>query len=480
MSYDKSKFNRRDFIKAAGASAGLALPLLKSQVAMGLVETAPVRVLLVPLQHGWGMSRFAKDISGSEFNFTLPTYAQAAFNPIKDQTVFIDGLRSDVWGNGHDKNYSSMFTCSTRYIGQTATVPNNPILGGPFPMPRTSSLDWMIGNQAGKGVLRLSNNYASWGAAYHPLSFDNTLRNLPFYTNARSAYMDIIDPLKTMTPANPVQSAASVSNSALFSVLGKSTDRLLAMLTGTERAKMEAYLVSMNSLGGKILTPTSMTSNPANIVLPPLPGMTQAFNDQLDSYLEMIRVAFTLDTHRVAVLGLGEGVTNWNWSDAGGVARVGNTFGSDFHHEVAHYTEANSRNSFEGWTQWYARKISDFALRLKSIVDVDGRPLLDNTIIVLCGEVGDGQHDTSNMVIPVIGGGGAGRIRRNRWIRVPTANSWQEWDASGSVQSFNDVWGRKVSSRHLADLWVTIGNLAGLNVTSFGDRINNNAPISLT
>lgn len=482
MKKTKSEFSRRDFLKSAGAAAGLALPFLNSEVAMGQTTVAPTRLLLVPLQHGWGFNRSQKDITGtSEFNFTLPAFAQAAFNPIRNQMVFVDGLRTDVWGNAHDRNYSNLLTCSTRYVGQTGDSSSNAALGGPFPNPTRPSLDFLISRAVNKPVLRFSRRYQSWGASFHPLCFDDSLRNQPFYTTALQAYMAIIDPLRqTQTTVNP---AVRAGDNALFNILGRNTDNLLRMLTGSERTKMENYLNAMNALGTRVLS-TSSSGGTGNVTLPPQPGQNLTYNDELESYLDMIRVAFQMDTHRVAVLGLGENTNDWTWTDSAGVARMGNTFGGDFHHQVAHHSSEDSRLAFEGYTQWYGRRIAAFAQRLAGIPDVDGRSLLENTMIVLLGEVGDGHHETRHVVVPIIGGGG-GRIVRNRWIRIPMAvnnggTMWRERDVAGNLVSFTDNWGSAVSTRHIADLWVSVARLAGLNINTFGEDVHNVAPISLT
>ncbi|MNL34653.1 hypothetical protein D3C87_1566360 [compost metagenome] len=198
-------------------------------------------------------------------------------------------------------------------------------------------------------------------------------------------------------------------------------------------------------------------------------------------------MAFTLDTHRVAVLGLGEGITNWTWTNTSGQAQVGNTFGNDFHHEIAHYDKAaNPMAAMFGWTNWYATKIANFVAQLKTIIDVDGRPLIDNTIIVLTGEVGNGNHDRYTMGHTVIGGGGQGRIRRNRVIKLPTFDSrnrngvfWGSRNMNGSLHTC-DVTYLTVSRHHLADLWVSVARLAGLNIDTFGFDVYNYQPIQLT
>lgn len=480
-------YTRREFIRDFGLAAGLAVPFLRSSVAMGQTSTAPTRLLLVPLQHGWGYDRDAGQFSGSEFtNFTIPSPLDI-FQSVRNQCVFVDGVRSSYWGNAHDVSYSDILTCSVPF-----EAPNVGALGGPFPLPRTSSLDWQIGNALGKDVLRLSANWASWGAAFNPTCFDNSLRNLPFHTSANSAYSAIIDPLRQQQQSGPNNGALVSRSQSLLEVLGKDAQRLLSKLSGTERTKMEGYLTSLNALGNRIVSgggPVDLS----NIVLPGQP-VNPNFNAMIDHYLEIIRVAFTLDTHRVAVLGLGEGVTDWTWRDAANVQRTGNTFGNDFHHDVAHYDKGpnytidqSSRNAMDGWTRWYGQKIVNLVTTLSNTTDVDGRMLIDNTMIVLFGEIGNGRHNRENMVYTILGGGGQGRIRRNRWISTPKFNArnrngqlWGSQDVNGNQVINDNNYTENISIRHASDLWVAIARLAGYNINSFGFSQYNASPFVLT
>lgn len=480
MANIKSNLSRREFIKQLGLAAGVAVPFLRSSVAMGQTTTAPLRVLFVALQHGWGSDRGVARFSGTATNFVSPAPFNA-FDSIKNQCQFIDGLRTGFWGNAHDASYADILTSSVPY-----EAPNNSALGGPFPSPTTASLDWMIGNQHNKNVLRLSHGYQSFGAAHHPLSFDSSLRSLPFFTNARSAYLSVIDPLRQQNQADPT---LLTRNNALLTMLGRDANRLLARLSGTERAKMESYLASLNSLGNRInATGTQL----GNIQLPSLPGMTLNYNDQMDQYLDMIRIAFTLDTHRVAVLGLGNNLETWPWFDpTTNTNRNGNIFGNNFHHEIAHYDklpgylpEPQSRAAYEGWVRWYAGKIVGLVNAMSAINDVDGRPLIDNTLIVLTGEVGNGRHDRHNIVHTVIGGGS--RTRRGRWINLPTVEPrnrqgyfWGSRAPDGTRVECGINYGDPVSRHHVADLWVSVARLAGLNINTFGIDVYNGTPIAL-
>jgi hypothetical protein len=456
---------------------------------MGQTTTAPLRVLFVPLQHGWGADTGVEAFTGSENIFTLPAHLNA-FQSIRNQCVFIDGLRSSYWGNAHDVNYSDMLTSGVRY-----EAPAVGAFGGPFPRPSSPSLDYLIGQQYQKGVLRFSADYTSWGASHHPMSFDNNLNSLPYYTTAQSAYMGVIDPLRLQQQQQAGGGAVNpngMANSILLNMLGKDADRLLSKLSGSERSKMENYIGALSSLGDRIAA-TGGTTDLSNIILPANPGASPAFSAMVDSYLDMIRVAFTLDTHRVAVLGLGNSQSSFSWvNPQTGQVQNGNTFGNDFHQDVAHYDKGPNYTphpvnfaAFRGWVDWHVNKITAFVNRLSQIPDVDGRSLMDNTLIVLLGEVGNGRHETANMVYTLIGGGP--RVRRNRLIKTARFEPrnrqgfyWGSRDVNNNRVESTINYGPPVSTRHVADLWVAVARLAGLNINTFGIDVYNLQPFDLS
>jgi len=96
------------------------------------------------------------------------------------------------------------------------------------------------------------------------------------------------------------------------------------------------------------------------------------------------------------------------------------------------------------------------------------------------GEVGNGRHERNDMVYTLIGGGGAGRIRRNRWLSLPKFEPrnrggifWGSRDVNNNLHESTINYGDPVARHHAADLWVSVARLLGLNVNSFGIDVYN-------
>lgn len=458
---------RRTFIKglaAAGLLPGLTVEKLFAQT------SAPLRVLFVPLQHGWGSGDESIETitGGDEYDFQLPRY-WAPFDEIKNQCVFVDGLRGTFWGNAHDVSYSDILTASVPIEAASSSA-----LDGPFPLPVTQSIDHLLAELSGKSALRFSASYKSWGAAYHPLSFNNRIERLPYHTSAVAAYNSVFAGTST---GGGTGSQVDPVLRELFPHLSAETNKIISNVSEAERSKLYGYLEAVGALESRLVGQVPISAGTAE--LKAIPGSNQNLGQEIDHFLDMVRVAFTNDTHRVAVVGFGESNNEFTWTNSAGQTVQGHSvYTGDFHHDVAHYDmkPQDAELAYIGWTAYYARKITDFVKELQSTIDIDGKPLIDNTIIVLTGEVGNGMHDRRNKPHVVIGGGS--RIRRGRWYRTPKvdATTIGSLNPDGSYSNIRDVtgWlGGLHSQFSHADLFVRLANLAGSNINQFGiDRMN--------
>ncbi len=465
---------RREFIKGL-ASVGL----LSSFGATKLMAqtSAPLRVLFVPLQHGWGCGDRALDqFSGSEFDFQIPDY-WAALEEIKGECIFIDGLRGTFWGNAHDVSYSDILTAAVPIEASDS----NTGLGGPFPLPVGPSIDHHLETISDRLALRFSAGYRSWGAPYHPLSFNERIDRLPFHTRAVDAYNSIFADNANGGGGNQTAGDPVLQN--LFPHLSAETQRILTNVSTEERAKLLSYMEAVGALENRLVG--QIPTAPGTAQLKNIPVANQSLGREIDSFLDMVRVAFTNDTHRVAVLGFGEGNNEFAWVNSAGQSLTGHSvYTGDFHQNIAHYSDKpeDASLAYIGWTNYYAGKITRFVKELQQTTDVDGKRLLDNTIIVLTGEVGNGSHDRRHKPHIVIGGGN--RLTRGRWYRTPRIDAsavggeYPDGTYSSIVNATGYLGGEHSQFSH-ADLFVRIANLMGSNISSFGIDAMNIQPLEI-
>ncbi len=118
MSY---KVSRRALLGAAGGSATLLLPLLRSIEARAAGAAAPLRLLIIhhPLGTAPGGTNWAPNASSTTTNFTLPMES-APFAPLQSKMVMIDGLNlvtattsKSTTNSGHNTHEGGMVAMMT-------------------------------------------------------------------------------------------------------------------------------------------------------------------------------------------------------------------------------------------------------------------------------------------------------------------------------------------------------------------------------
>ncbi len=439
--------SRRSFIKRL-ATVG-ALSSLNAESLLAQSNTAPVRVLLVALQHGWGLSGTSnRFMSGTETDFSFPDGLDP-FNTIKQHAVVVDGLLTlGLWGNNHDLSYADIFTAGVPQGEESSAF------DGHMPLSATPSLDYLLQQESGLGSFRFSTGYRSWGVQHHPLSFDNNGGVLPFFTKASDAYDSIFrnlpDSPDGVANANDVREAQL--RQRLFEFIRTPAQGSVNTLSNTEQEKLDRYLLAVNDVEGKKEVSVGYSGNER---LARIPSSDQSRFDDLRDYLDMVKVGFANNLTTSAVLGIG---------DISGIAQ--------FHHNHAH----GNTDTFWDTRRTFAQYITDFVNELERTPDVDGNSLLDNTAIVLTGEVGDGGHNIINKGHIVLGGGG-GNIQTGRFLKqtlvqgASNIQSLQREDINGTPQrqiGFGNQHTQMAGSRTNADLLREIGNIAGLNLTEFG------------
>ncbi len=439
MKQTRKAVSRRDLIKGLGV-VGL-LPFTKVNQLLAATSAAPLRVLFVALQHGWGTSERPMTVDGADFSFPD---GLDPFNSIKSQCTVVDGLMTlGQWGNNHDLSYADVLTAGVPFGMRASAFDSH------MPLSLTPSIDYLLEEQSGLPTYRFTAGYRSWGVQYHPLSFDHNSSVLPFYSTAVSAYDSLFKGLtdgELSGEVAGVQSEEADMLSKVFQFVRAPAERQLDSVPLAEKNKLERYLLAVEHLQVKNAA-TVGYSGAERLSAIPENGQTKL--QDLDSYLDMIKVGFANGLTETAVVGIG---------DIHGI--------EDFHHTHAHAvtdTWWDTRRDF-------SQSIVIFANALDQITDFDGNSLLDNTLIVLTGEVGDGTHNLRNKGHLMVGGGNhlnVGRVIKPAHLSKADAEALRREDINGALQPQLRRYSMG-SSRTNADLFREIGNIAGLNLNEFG------------
>ncbi len=218
--------------------------------------------------------------------------------------------------------------------------------------------------------------------------------------------------------------------SILDQVLSESKS-LKNRLSFSDRARFEEYLASVRSIEGKL---SDVTNQPRLMpTCEQAPGRPELVDKENQLYykqkigilFDMLAVSFQCDLTRVAVVMLGNEVSNMSYPFL--ATPDGKPILSG-HHWMTH--QATHVSSVAEISRYEVDLFASFLDRLDAI-DEGGKTILDQSTVVFGSGIADGSHHTVEDLPFVVAGRGAGTIA-NGWFgktttlanRTPISNAW--------------------------------------------------------
>ncbi len=460
--------SRRRFFQTAGVT--ITLPLLPSLLwsprAKAQAECeAPKRFLAYHFGNGTHKKDFLPAGSGSgHMNVSgdawqLPTPLRS-MQELKSDLVFVSGL----------ENQERRREAGDHGIGcgalLTARMPTKNV-------PTTSmSVDQAIADHIG-GCSRIPSlqlgthsvgYHDSWGTFYT----QNISWRGPVQNNADGT---VTYPVGNATPLGKendprkvfermfagVDPGASETEAAMRRALRKSVldtivphgDSLRNRLSSEDQKKLDELFTGIRELEKELDGTPS-----ASCVVPQTPrtGLTNndAFREQLDVMHDLMVIAFQCDITRVITFMQTDPISDRNFSFIPGITGAG---GVTSDHAMSHHSgDAAMIEQFKSMVVWKMERIANFLQKMKAATDLDGQPLLTNSLVWIGSEIADGDaHDHQDMSVLVAGNLG-GAVTTNRHVRFPP----------GGFRNYNGV-------KTFGDFYLTLLDLFGVQATSFGN-----------
>jgi hypothetical protein len=449
-----NRIDRRRFLMGAGGAA-LALPMLREfapRRARGADTTAPKRVVVVHHFHGRMVGTRQGEVwSPSASSGAFPASGQispllAGLGAVRDRFVTIDGIDDLVrhmTGNpdGHLSSNATATTC----------MPPTPdfIAGGP-------SFDYAAGE-----LLRASSSQRPSIVFPASVAGNATYHSWPFYgPNGTQAYAVSTDPLESLVevfgppatdeppPKKTLRDRLTGRRASILDGLAGEYVALSKQVGSDDRKQLEQHadFIRMveSHLGGTLTADCMRPSESA------IPSFNAAGNSHgaLDAtitpwQIENLVMSLACDATRVA------GLHFWQSSE---LATFPSAFdgNSPIPPEQLHTMIHDSDNPQSGSAQVIAQGFSEIGLlvahliaRLGEVTDVDGAPLLDNTLVVWVSEMGYGSHLSHNIPVLLAGMPSAFSGGQGRHIVLPKRHS-------------------------MGDLFTTVLGMVGVPDTTFG------------
>jgi hypothetical protein len=187
-------------------------------------------------------------------------------------------------------------------------------------------------------------------------------------------------------------------------------------LGARDKQKLDEYLTSVREVERRIEQAEHFKQNPDPDAETP-PGIPDSFEEHIRIMFDMMLLAFQTDSTRIATFLLANEGANRAFPE------IGIPQG---HHYLSHHQ--NRQEMIDKVAEidlFYMRHFAGFLEKMERTKDVDGNPLLHNSMIVYgCGNADGNRHTHVNLPVLLAGGGGAG-LNTGRFAKfggIPMSN----------------------------------------------------------
>ena len=424
------RYGRRAFL---GGTAGalIGLPFLESLAprnALGQTSAAPKRFLGYWYPNGYYMLDWHPTGAGTPYTFgpnmgpgnrvwadglgTFPTTEDGpGLDSIKDQVLLISGLQNThqpaMVPGDHSGGTGSFLT------NRSVSMAANAKMGGP-------SLDYTIsqtigqttkrpylamGGEAARAAGVFCDSGFSCSVGDH-ISFDNSGSPLTRFDNPGQIFDQLFMGLMTGTTTMPsaadlMAAARRKQDASILDLVTAEASALQPKLSRQDRLRLDEYLTSVREVERRINT---VQAAGGSVMCTPPARQAAAFmlanpRQTIDIAHELIALAFQCDATRVISFQWGNSTTNRPHTFIGA---------SGGHHDTSHHgMDMTLINKIQRIDYWWFRRFTALLTRLKGMQDVDGRSVLDNTLVFQGTDVSDGaKHNHDDMPVLFAGHGG--------------------------------------------------------------------------
>src|SRR5260221_6976954 len=391
---------RRAFLRGLGAA--IALPMLDAMIpvkalAGSIAKKSPTRMAFLFVPNGAHMPDWTPAMEGADFD--LP-YILQPLQPHKSELLVINGLAQDKGrsnndgGGDHARSAGSWLTCSQPLksegsqirVGISADQMAAHAVGD---KTRFGSLELGLepGRQGGKcdtGYSCAYSNNISWGNESTPMTRE---------INPRLVFERLFANAMPKQQGEVAKRRALYKKSILDFVLDDAKS-LSAKVGGRDKQKLDEYLTSIREIEKRVEEAEKMvagadTSVAAGYEVPE--SIPESYEEHARLMCDMMVLAFQSDVTRVCTFMLANEGSNRSYRNIGV---------SDGHHSLSHHQGDHAKQmKIREINRFHIQQFAYLLGRLSSIPEGDGT-LLDHSMIVYGGGIGDGdRHNHDDLPI---------------------------------------------------------------------------------
>jgi len=436
--------SRRTVLRGLGTT--VALPLLDAMsstrllTAAGQEDQVPLRMAFFYVPNGMHMPDWTPSDEGSRYALT-PTLERLAehresFNVLTGLTL--DGAKAHGDGGGdHARSVAAFLTGAHPRKTNGADIQNG------------VSVDQATAKQVGDATrfaslelgLEASAQAGNCDSGYSCAYASNMAWRGP--TNPVAKEIDpgaVFDRLFAGQTETATKRARSTRENYRKSVLDFVLDDAKALhktLPAVDQRKLDEYLYSVRDVEKRLSGADSLRLSEDGVPDYPRPsGVPRELSQHAELMLDMVALAMQTDSTRILSFMFTNAGSNRSYPEIGV---------SEGHHSLSHHGKSESKQANIAKINRYQIERFGYLLnRLKSILENNGKSLLDNSMLVYGSGISDGDRHNHDDLPIILAGNATGRIKSGRHIRyrngTPLCNLylWMMHQMGAKVESFGD------------------------------------------
>ena len=405
-------FSRRTILRGIGAT--VALPLLDAAPAFGQgrLLTNQNRLAYLYFPNGIPRGIWYPEKTGVNGELIRLNEWMSPLEPFKEEII----IPGNIWtpeGNGHVDGTPTWLT-GHDYDSRGVNA------GG-------VSADQIVARHLRDQTLLPSLELSTKGEGY----FSNSLpRNAISWSAPDRPMTREIEPRTIFDRMFSTKSSVNSNRSVMDSVLADARS-LSSVVSAADSLRLDEYFESIRALERRIefaeRQSTEMLNDRAltDTLVAPTPGIPADHESYVRLMMDLMILAFQSDATRVITFMLDHGQSNRYFNF---IPEVDGTW-----HALSHYQNASGMTEDDDGTtswesveqkramyaevvRWHHSQVAYLLGRMKNIREPDGNTLLDNSMILMGGAIGDGnEHDASHLPTLLAGRGG-GTMKTGRYI----------------------------------------------------------------
>jgi hypothetical protein len=427
----KKFLNRRTFLRAAGVT--VALPLLDAMTpAFAATRKAVPRFTALYIPNGVSPHTWVPDGAGKDFVFSP---ALSPLEPFKKHVTVVSNMahhiadrQNDGFGDHSRATGAFLSGCHAKRtqgddlrLGITADQIAAATLGKDTLLPSLELTleDKNIAPLCDEGYTCAYLNTLSWTSPTTPLPMENDPRL-------------VFERLFGEESSPEERELRTRQNRSILDATTGTINKLSARVGAKDRLKVDQYLTSIREVEARLQRIENQARQTTQATVDRPLGVPEKFDDYIRLMFDLQVIAFQGDITRISTMMLAREVAVRSYPQIGV---------PDSHHSLSHHD--NNPSKLAKLTKidtYHVQQAAYFLGKLKE-VDENGSSLLDNSIILYGGAIGNGNIHNHNNLPVFLAGGGAGTLEGGRHLTFK-----QDMPMSNLLRSVLDKLGVKIDS----------------------------------